>query len=221
MIYLSWAAFYEGSTDRSYYDVLLPRLMEEITRMEGIQEVTIPASPAIHLGGNGRQINQVANEVRNYADAFHLLFIHADRGGRSISATLNSRSIAYCEAAHEACGWNPERCVILAPDHETEAWVMADPEAITEALGYRGAIAGLGLPSNAAEAERLTAPKEILERAVGLIQGRRSRRGGSQLFATIAQTQSINALRGSASFRCFEEKLRSSLVSLGCLSATC
>jgi hypothetical protein len=138
MIYLSWAAFYEGSTDQPYYDVLIPRIMEEITRMEGTQEVTIPATPVVHLGRHGRQIDKVANEVREYEAAFHLLFIHADTGGRSLTTTLRDRSTAYCEAAHKHCNWDPSRCVILTPSHETEAWVMADQRRLRKLLAIAG-----------------------------------------------------------------------------------
>ena len=31
MTYLSWAAMFEGATDRTYFEVLIPRLMEAVT----------------------------------------------------------------------------------------------------------------------------------------------------------------------------------------------
>lgn len=218
MIYLSWAAVYEGPTEHSYFDVLLPRIMEEITRVDGTRTVTIPATPAVALSRYGRDIARVAEGVRDNAAAFHLLFIHADTGGRSVRESIGQRSTAHCQAVHELCEWNPARCVIVTSCHETEAWVMADPNAVMAALGYRGKIGDLGLPSDALQAERLVDPKVVLENAVVQIRGRRARRNGSQLFSTIAQTQDIAALRGSSSFRAFESKLRAGLVSLGCLA---
>jgi hypothetical protein len=192
--------------------------MEEITRTEGTRTVNVPASPAVVLRRYGRNVDDVARGVRENSASFHLLFIHADTAGRALSASLNDRSKAYCDAAHGVCGWEPTRCVIVTPCHETEAWVMADPQAVMDALGYRGKPSKLGLPEDAAGAERLTDPKSVLQKAVSEVQGRRARRGGSRLFATIAQTQTLAALRGSSSFREFEARLRAGLVSLGCLA---
>lgn len=217
MTYLSWAAYYEGSSDKDYFDVLLPRVMEELTRTEGTRPVTIPPTPAMHLGRSGRDVEAVAQEACENEEAFHILFIHADHGGRGLEAGLDSRGAAYCRAMHKLCGREPARCVIVSPRHEMEAWALSDPEAVTEALGYKKPPSNLGLPSNAAEAERLTDPKAVLDAAVRLVQGRRSRRGGTSLLPAIAQRQSISVLRGMQSFKLFESGLRTCLSSLGCL----
>ncbi|MGQ9367920.1 hypothetical protein [Azospirillum sp. ST 5-10] len=217
MTYISWAAHYEGSADRSYFDILIPRVMEDITLREGVRSVIIPTAPAIILGRSGRQVANVARELCENSQAFFLVFIHADTGGRAVSETLPRRGRSYCDAAHDACGWNPDRCVALEPRHEMEAWALADPVAVALALGYSRDPANLGLPRNATEAERLGDPKAALERAARTVQRRRNSRGSSQLFPMIAQTQSLNALRDSDSFRRFEEQLRIGLRSLGCL----
>lgn len=217
MMYLSWAAFYEGGSDHSYFDILIPRLMEEIILIDGVRDVTIPSAPAIYLGRNGREVGSVSNEICENSKVFHIVFIHTDVGGRGLATNLESRSLAYGKAAFELCQWNSDRCVVLAPRHEMEAWALADPEAVMQALGYRGKANSLGIPSTAAEAERLTDPKSILEQAARQIQRRRFGKGGAQLFSSIAQNQSIEALRGSESFRSFESGLRKGLYSLGCI----
>ncbi len=83
MIYLAWAGFYEGGGDRTYYAVLLPRVMEEIIISEAIQQVTVATTPMIELGRNGREVDTVATEICLNKDQIHLLFIHADTGGRA------------------------------------------------------------------------------------------------------------------------------------------
>jgi hypothetical protein len=65
MTYLCWAAMYEGETDAAYFDVLIPRLMEDIVMDRGLRESTIPASPAVRLKRGGgvekpRQTRQAA-----------------------------------------------------------------------------------------------------------------------------------------------------------------
>ena len=143
------------------------------------------------------------------SESFHLLFIHTDTGGRNLETSVDNRGCAYCRACHVRCGWSSDRCVILAPRHETEAWALSDPQAIANALGYRGPIAALGLPADGAEAERLVDPKAILEQAARRVQNRRAGgRGVSQLLPAIAQAQTLTALRMSQSFRDFEASLR-------------
>ena len=193
----------------------MPRLMEELALSKGNRPVTIPVSPALRLGKNGREVQSVAAEICASSAAFHLAFVHADTGGRALEAGVDQRSFAYCQAAHELCGWDTDRCIVLKPRHETEAWVLADSAAVSEALGYSGKATDLGLPESASAAERLTDPKSVLSAAVEMAQGRRARRGGSQVFGTIAQLQSFAALRGSRSFRDFENQVCKSLQSLG------
>ena len=218
MIYLAWAGFYEGGSDRSYYDVLLPRLMEEITLADAIQQVTIATTPVVQLGRNSRNVEDVAREICANKAQIHLCFIHADTGGRGLAKRLAERSSAYCLAVRELCGWDPVRCVILTPRHETEAWVLADPEAVIVALAYTGTPDSINLPANGAAAEALPDPKAVLDAAATRVLGRRRRHSGSQLFTAIAQNQTLTALRQCGSFQTFEDKLRLALASLGCIA---
>jgi hypothetical protein len=78
----------------------------------------------------------VAREACKAADAFFFIFIHADTGGRDLAAGISARSRSYCEAMRELCGWPATRCIVISPRHETEAWILADAEAITATLGY-------------------------------------------------------------------------------------
>jgi len=218
MIYLAWAGFYEGGSDRSYYDVLLPRVMEEITLAEAIQQVTIATTPVVQLGRYGRDVERVTQEICANRDQIHLCFIHSDTGGRGLTQGLSQRSSAYCEAIQKLCAWNPDRCVILTPRHETEAWVLADPKAVLNALNYTGTPNSIDLPANGAAAEALPNPKAILNAATNSVLSRRRRQSGSQLFTAIAQNQTLASLRECASFQTFENNLRRALISVGCIA---
>jgi hypothetical protein len=164
MTYLSWAALYEGSTDQAYLELLIPRVMEDIILLYGIGHATVPPAPAIRLRRG--QVDEVAREACAARGAFHLVFIHADTGGRALEASLEDRSVRYCEAMHALCGWPHVRCITISPRHETEAWILADPQAVTGALGYLGSSGSIGLPASASEAERIGDPKAVLEEAV-------------------------------------------------------
>ena len=215
MTYVSWAALYEGPTDQAYFDVLVPRVMEDIVLTQGIRNSTIPGTPAVRLSRG--TVAAVANEACESRDAFHLVFIHSDTGGRNQEADLHARSEAYCEAMHAVCEWPRRRCVAIAPRHEMEAWLLADPNAITSALGFIGDPTDLGLPVGARQAERLQDPKAVLGAAMRLVRGRRRRFEISQILPAVAQRQSLALLRRSNSFRGFEGRLTGALADLGCV----
>ncbi len=216
MTYVGWVAHYEGQGDAAYYDVLLPRVMDEITMLQATRAVIIPQTPALRLNV-GRNVDQVAQELCRNSSSFHLIFIHADTGGRAQEAGIDDRAGAYCRAVSERCDWPQERCIAVQPRHETEAWLLADPEAVMGALGVAGEASRHGLPPNAAAAEALPDPKIVLSTAIRSVGRRKPRRASTTLFARIAQMQRLDALRESRSFRNFEADLRVALVSLGCL----
>lgn len=218
MRYLSWAAFYEGGTDALYLDVLLPRILRDLIANEGTDLVEVPEAPAVRLGQNGRSIEAIAAEACSFTDAFDVVFIHADTGGRGVERNLDSRSQAYCRAMQEICNWPEDQCVTITPRHETEAWLLADPYAVISAFGYSGAPEEVGLPLNARVAERLVDPKATLKDAAERISGRRRKQAIENTFPAIGQRQDLNVLRNSQSFADFENRLRSCLLSLRLIS---
>ena len=94
--YVSWAALYEGPIDEAYLGQLIPRLMGEIVLNCGNKNVTIPPDPAVTL--QRRTVEEVAREACAARDAFHIVFVHADTGGRGQEVNLELRSTQYCEA---------------------------------------------------------------------------------------------------------------------------
>ncbi len=217
MTYVCWAALYEGNSDRAYFNVLIPRVIENLLITEGIRNSSVMTAPTVELGANGRAIEKVVAEACAAQDAFHFVIIHADTGGRAQEAGIANRSVSYCEAMHECCAWPQVRCIVMTPSHEMEAWALADPSAITDAYGFKGRPETLGLPANPQQAERLVDPKATLIQAIQEIRGRRSPDRMDQLYPAIAQRQSINLLRQSQSFLNFEARLRLGLANLGCL----
>jgi len=212
MTHVSWAALYEGATDAAYFDVLIPRMMEDIIVGRKLGPATIPLAPALNFPRKTPQ--EVAQRACAARAAFELLFIHADAGGRNLANGLAARSNAYCEAMQSHCDWPRVRCIVVAPRHETEAWVLADPDAVTAALGFRGRPESIGLPVSGTEAERLPDPKSVLGAAIRQVRGRRRRVEPGQLFPAIAQRQSVVQLRLAPSFARFDHNLAAALADL-------
>lgn len=212
-MYLSWAAFYEGYTDAQYFDVLIPRVIRALAS-EGRMLVDVPATPAIRLGRFGRSVANVAKEACEGSSAFHLIFVHADTGGRALAETLGQRGTAYCAAMAEACGLRCERCIVMTPRKEMEAWAISDSNAVLGALGFRGDPIGLGLPADPVAAERHTDPKTVLKDVLARVRGTRKKRTPPP-FAAIAQLQSLELLRRAPSFESFFQDLRAGLMDIG------
>ena len=172
-MYLAYALFCEGASDFSYFEVLLPRVIESSVLNSGRVPVDVPERPAVRLGRRGRTVDEVAAEACRRREEFHIAFVHADTGGRSQLAKVGFRSAAYCKKMHELCELSSERCVLLRPASMTESWALADPRAVLDALGYRGTPSDLGLPADAEQAEdhpldALNRSKSFREFAVSL-----------------------------------------------------
>ena len=134
MTYVSWAVFFEGASDHAYFNSLIPRVMQDIVLRLGTRNSTIPEAPAADF--RRRAYQEVAEKACAERDSFHILFVHSDTGGRALAAQLEERSDRFCQIMNDHCRWPTRRCVTITPRHETEAWVLADPEAVTGALGY-------------------------------------------------------------------------------------
>ncbi|MBU3889435.1 DUF4276 family protein [Methylosinus sporium] len=218
MIYLSWVAHCEGASDRAYFEVLIPRALQgAFEKRSPLQKIEIPEMQAVRLAG--RVIDEVAQQACKAKDAFQIIFVHSDTGGRSLEANMGARSCALCLAMERRCEWPPRRCVVIAPRHETEAWILSDGAAVTSALGYTGSPESIGLPSEPRAAERLKDPKLNLHEAVIKVRGSRRRSDDvQQLYASIAQRQSLDQLRRLSSFAAFESQLIDALVEMRCVS---
>jgi hypothetical protein len=187
--------------------------MEEITVLHGTRNSIVPPTPAIVLRRGA--IEKVVEEACKAREAFYLVFIHADMGGRALEADLEARSTRYCKAMCAICNWPPVRCITISPRHETEAWILADPQAVTEALGYLGTPDSIGLPPDANRAEQLNDSKAVLAAAMTKVSGCRRRADVRQLAPAIAQRQAIAKLRRAKSFIAFEANVLAALADLG------
>lgn len=216
MTYVAWAALYEGHTDKLYFDVLIPKLMEDFIIRYGIRNSTVPEFPAIYLRRGS--VEEIAREICESQDAFHIAFVHVDTGGRGQQTQVGVRGGLVPRAANLMCGWLEERCVVVAPTHEMEAWLLADHEAVCDTLGYSGRAHDLGLPTSPRDAERIDDPKGVLDEAVARARGRRGDIPPELLFPVVAQRQSLESLRRLNSFRRFHDDLAAALRSLGCIS---
>ena len=213
MKYLGWGVFYEGETDAAYLDVLIPRIIRDvIANGQGDDIIEVPDQPSVRLGRKSRTVDNVAAEACEFFDAFEIIFVHSDTGGRGLEQTLDCRSSAFCAAMTERCDIDDFRCVCITPRHETEAWVLADGEAVLSAVGVNGSLATYGLPLSPQAAEGLPDPKKTLADALDAMNVRARTRHAELLFPAIANAQRLPQLYRAPTIRTFRDQVRHALV---------
>jgi hypothetical protein len=211
---LSWAAFYEGRSDSAYFNVLLPRVIEDALRIGGNRPYDVGVSPAVQFGVEERRFEIVSAEICARREEFHILFVHADSGGRAQAQAIENRREALVRLAEKLCNFDRGSAVMLSPRRELEAWALSDADAIASAFGV-GVLPPDTVPGAPEEAERLADPKAAL-REVGRRIGRR-RDDSKGVLVRIAQAQRLDQLRKTVSFREFEEDLLRALRHVGFL----
>ncbi|MBY8821870.1 hypothetical protein [Sphingomonas colocasiae] len=211
-MYLSWSAFYEGASDAQYFNIIIPRLLDEIIRESGRRPCDVGEFPAVEFGIGDRSFEHVAADICARKNEFHIIFVHADLGGRGQAANVAQRREQLIQIAHAMCEFDPRIAVMLSPEKEIEAWALADSAAVKAALGVN-TIPGDLMPDTPAAAERLLDPKSNLNAIIRSVVRRRS--SDRQILVRIAQEQSIDNLRRASSFRSFESCLREVLARTG------
>lgn len=213
MTYVSWAIFVEGSTDHDYLAGLIPRCIEDIVFRSRGAAAEVPDAPAVVFGIGSRDFNTAAEEICKAKEAFELLFVHSDTGGRALEAAIEARTTALIANAQARCGLRMDRCIVVAPKKETEAWCLADTNALRKNFGVPNAFAFPMLPGNPAGVENLQDPKLTMDEVIDSLP---SKRKGKFPFSGVAQCQEINNLmRAVPSFEAFYLSLASALGTFG------
>ena len=220
--YLGLALFAEGPSDHQFLRPLLERFTETLCLSRARGLVELPSMIELHSprrAKNDDRTKKILEAARDAWGSFHILFIHSD-GGADPAATEEN----YIEPVRRAIrddadmGEGSTRTVAVIPVRESEAWMLADGEALREAFGTTLTNARLGLPSHVREVESILDPKVTLQQALFAVFGRRSRRSGPQdYFAAIGQSARFEKLREVPSFQAFEKQFTAALVDLAYL----
>lgn len=215
MTYVSWALYVEGPTDRSYLGIILPRLINHLLASANGPMATVPDNPVEVFGIPKDKLETIAQLVCAGKDAFHLLFVHGDLGGRGIASTVDSRTCALCEKINERCDFQRDRCILAVPNREIEAWTLADPLAIRSAFGFPADREVPHIPSKAQHVEGLPDPKVTRDDFLRAISAGRRRALPRWPYESIAQEQDVSRLLTVPSFAVLADATRAALRGLG------
>lgn len=213
MRYLGLALYAEGSTDYHFLRPLLQRLCEELCANEALAPVEVSEVLALnHPAGTNEEAREqrVLAAAKEARGSWRILFVHADGASDPMRARDEQvePSLGLLRDTFEGEGIG----VAVVPVRESEAWAIADGDAIRSAFGTNLNDGQLGLPPRRA-VETAADPKAVLQAAFLATKpsGRRRKQGSSPYLNTLGEAVSLDQLRELGAFKRLIEELRGAL----------
>lgn len=169
------ALYAEGPTDQLFLPEVIRRTAKQNLNQSGHQYIDVKPVDPISFSKSGMKRDECILQAARRAANYNILIIHADADYRTAERALKERfypgySLVQ-QAQEDVC-----RCVIpIVPVQMTEAWMLADPEALRTALGTSKKAQELGLPQKAKLVEADSDPKQTLKMIVGKANTHRTR----------------------------------------------
>ena len=198
----------EGPTDRRFLEPIIRRLLAEVLRSSAD---AVEIYPFVDPAPASRRLVDAIAAVRACGGSINLLFVHADGKGQARRAmTERVEPILAASRSERLAG------VAVVPVHETEAWALADGDALRAVFGTTASNTDLGIPGSPDEVERLPDPKQVLRSAYRRATGGRSgRRNGLPVpLALLGERVGLEALHRLQAFQVFQEDTREALLTL-------
>lgn len=220
MRYLGLALFAEGPTDHRFLRPVLRRLCERLCAEQGRQPVEIGDIEELHTlpGMRDEPRDRRILEAGKAASAsWNLLFIHTDGEGHPERARFERAIPAMTLLKSQVCDAT-QSPVAVVPVRETEAWALADPEALRAAFGIRMSDQRLGLQAATVDPESLLDPKQVLDGVYQAAVGTRRRRAKAAVqLEAIGERVSLDKLRRLPAFARLVDELTAALTDIGYL----
>lgn len=147
------------------------------------------------------------------------MFVHADGAGDPEGARRNLVDPAG-RKVREDPDLGGHRHVAVVPVRETEAWTLADGDALREVFGTTLDDAALRVPASPREVEGIVDPKAELDAAYAAAQGGRKarrRKKAASLLEVVGERVCLSALAEVPAYRRLKTDLRAALRELNYL----
>lgn len=172
MRYLQCGLAVEGPTDHLFLRPLLLRVVDWLVLQDRLYDVEIPEIQLVLPGG--RPVNDpaaVSESLKRDFGHLDIVFYHSDAKGNPKKAY--EERVAVVDAGDSVV-------VGVVPRHETEAWIISQPEMLAVSLGVEATRLGVPITScRPADVERDQDPKATLRSMLASAAGggrRRARR---------------------------------------------
>ena len=216
MQYLGLALYAEGPNDYRFLSPLLLRLCEAVCT-EAQERVDIGDVLALNharVTTDAPRADRIAQAAVEAASAWNVLFVHADADS-DVDAALRDREVPGLNLV-QGVGLTRSEGVAVVPVRETEAWTLADGDALRTVFGTLLGDAELGLTASGKALERVADPKQMLAATFAAARPgrRRSRSGMGHLLNALGEQVALQRLRELPSFMRLELELREALLRL-------
>lgn len=191
MRYLASALVAEGATDDRFLRPLLSRALEEVCYREFDEMVEVSEVQVLRGYGGPHAVPKIVGLVDDQPDSYKVVFVHRDQG-----ANPSRVHAEWVEPLRAQWGDRAERLVMVVPVRETEAWMLADGNALRAVLRVSWPDNQLGVPSAPRRVEEIADPKRVLQRV-----GARISRAFTGYYERLGEEVSIDALRRVPAFR--------------------
>ncbi|MBM0277958.1 DUF4276 family protein [Micromonospora tarensis] len=205
MRYLTSALVSEGVTDDQFLPRLLARSLTEICLTEFEDAVEVADVQPLRDRGGPCSVADVVGLVEQNPASFSLVFFHHDQG-----ASAERTAAEWLRPLRELWGERAEQLVAVVPVRETEAWLLADGEALRRALGVSWTDSEMGLPAQPRLVERVVDPKSALNSVM-----RRVSRSTTDHYGQLGELVSLDRLQGVPAYKRWWTDTRDALTRLG------
>jgi len=215
----------EGPTDERFLPVVIRRTAVVILGRRSSVPVEVPPPTIVERDQFAEVVGQeerVLCAARQAAEG-HVLLVHADADDRSRSRAFAEKCAPGFERVADARLGGERVCaelVAVIPVRMTEAWMLADPEALADVLGGGLTPAQLELPDPPKRVESVHDPKATLHRLMREAQGRRRLRPIGVLYEPVATRVNLDRLGRVPAYAQFVKDLTSALTRTGFLPET-
>ena len=202
MLWIGFALVTEGTSDDGFLSAVLRRSAQEVAGPGS--EVAEPIVVRTSTGPGGREA--LVRAIRQADGMFNAIVYHRD-GGVHPEREIERWVVPFRERLGAAgC---PEPVVAVMPVRETEAWALADGDALRTVLGATWSDQRWGLPARRRDLEGEPDPKQLLRRVV-----ERFTAWDPDVLTRLGACVSLECLRELSAFRRWENDLHEALKSV-------
>lgn len=205
---LVMALYAEGSTDERFLPKIIQRTAEHLLAEYGVDILDIEV-----INGKTHRLSTLLEQFEaaaKKAKGRHILIVHQDADAPDRESTLRERIQPGLDAVRQDPKKYQQNIIPLIPVRMVEAWMLADPVALCQAIPGCPAPDELNLPGKPEQVEHISDPKAELKRITNIYQARRRRSRSHSYLAKIqgrlADEIAIERLKRVPAYQAFEQK---------------
>ncbi len=221
MTALVTALYAEGRSDERFLPRIIQRAAVDLLSRRGRRVVDV-LEPTLLTPDEKQSRAEDILAVARKASGYHALFIHADADAPTPDRAYTERiepGVMRVRSARTSGAAVCADLIPVIPIQATEAWLLADADALRAVIGTNARSADLGIPLVPHEIEGLANPKqrlsEIVRRAMAVRPRRRRNLDIGELYEPLADRIHLAQLERLPAYQQFSDDLARTLASLG------